>query len=111
MGATQTAYLKQHYKVIYYNYLTSGKLYAYLVDIGEQAEEMFFRLVKELAEKEGITEQLKSTELMEWVRRMNDYPQQSNGNNLKRGGVCMKKRKYYLRLTYIEHRLIIQCLI
>ena len=65
-------YLKQHHKVLYYNLLTSGKLDSYLADIEEQAQQLFLRLVKELAEKEGVTEQLKSTDQMAWVRKMNN---------------------------------------
>ena len=65
-------YLKQHHKVLYYNLLTSGKLDSYLADIEEQAQQLFLRLVKELAEKEGVTEQLKSADQMAWVRRMNN---------------------------------------
>ena len=65
-------YLKQHHKVLYYNLLTSGKLHSHLADTEEQAQELFSRLVKEYAEKEGITEQLKSTDQMAWVRQMNN---------------------------------------
>ena len=65
-------YLKQHHKVLYYNLLTSGKLHSYLADIEEQAQQLFLRLVKELAEKEGVTEQLKSENAMLWVRKMNN---------------------------------------
>ena len=65
-------YIKQHHKVLYYNLLTSGKLDSYLADIEEQAQQLFLRLVKELAEKEGVTEQLKSADQMAWVRRMNN---------------------------------------
>ena len=65
-------YLKQHHKVLYYNLLTSGKLDSYLADIEEQAQRLFLRLVKELAEKEGVTEQLKAVDNMVWVRRMNN---------------------------------------
>ena len=65
-------YLKQHHKVLYYNLLTSGKLDSHLADIEEQAQQLFLRLVKELAEKEGVTEQLKSADQMAWVRRMNN---------------------------------------
>ena len=65
-------YLKQHHKVLYYNLLTSGKLHSYLADIEEQAQQLFLRLVKELAEKEGVTEQLKATDPMAWVRQMNN---------------------------------------
>ena len=64
-------YLKQHHKALYYNLLTSGKLHSHLADIEEQAQQLFLRLVNELAEKEGVTEQLKSTDQMAWVRRMN----------------------------------------
>ena len=65
-------YLKQHHKVLYYNLLTSGKLDSYLADIEEQAQRLFLRVVNELAEKEGVTEQLKSTDTMAWVQRMNN---------------------------------------
>lgn len=65
-------YLKQHHKALYYNLLTSGKLHSHLADIEEQAQQLFLRLVKELAEKEGVTEQLKSADQMAWVRRMNN---------------------------------------
>ena len=65
-------YLKQSHKVRYYNLLTSEKLYDYLADIEEQAENMFLRLVDELAEKEEVTEALKAENAMEWIRRMNN---------------------------------------
>lgn len=65
-------YLKQHHKVLYYNLLTSGKLDSYLADIEEQVQQLFLRLVKELAEKEGVTEQLKAADQMDWVRKMNN---------------------------------------
>lgn len=65
-------YLKQHHKVLYYNLLTSGKLHSHLADIEEQAQQLFLRLVKEYAEKEGVTEQLKVTDPMAWVRQMNN---------------------------------------
>jgi hypothetical protein len=71
-GERHRRYLKQHHKVIYYNYLTSGKLNAYLADIDKQAEEMFSRLVKEMAEKQGVTEQLKAINQMLWVGKMNN---------------------------------------
>lgn len=57
-------YLKQNHKVFYYNLLTSGKLNSYLVDIEQQAQDLFSRLVKDLAEKENVTEELKSTDMM-----------------------------------------------
>ena len=65
-------YLKQHHKVLYYNLLTSGKLNSYLVDIEQQAQDLFSRLVKVLAEKENVTENLKATDQMLWVRKMNN---------------------------------------
>lgn len=64
-------YLKQYHKMRYYILLTSGKLNSYLADIDRQAEEMFPRLVKQLAEKEGVTEALKAENLMLWVQKMN----------------------------------------
>ena len=65
-------YLKQNHKVLYYNLLTSGKLNSYLVDIEQQAQDLFLRLVKDLAEKENVTEELKSTDMMLWVQKMNN---------------------------------------
>ena len=65
-------YLKQHHKVLYYNLLTSGKLHSHLADTEEQAQQLFLRLVKEYAEKEGVTEQLKSADPKAWVRQMNN---------------------------------------
>ena len=65
-------YLKQHHKVLYYNLLTSGKLNSYLADIEQQAQQLFLRLVKDLAEKENVTEELKATDMMLWVQRMNN---------------------------------------
>lgn len=64
-------YMKQHHKVLYYNLLTSGKLDSYLADIEEQVQQLFLRLVKELAEKEGVAEKLKFADQMAWVRKMN----------------------------------------
>ena len=71
-GQCRLNYLKHHRKVLYYNLLTSGKLHSHLADIEEQAQELFSRLVKEYAEKEGITEQLKAIDQMKWVQSMNN---------------------------------------
>lgn len=60
-------YLKQNHKVFYYNLLISGKLDSYLVDIEQQPQQLFLRLEKDLAEKENVTEELKSTDMMLWV--------------------------------------------
>lgn len=70
-GQQHLQYLKQDRKAIYDSLLLSGKLNDYLADLDKQADEMFRRLIKQLAEKEGITEQLKAENQMEWVRRMN----------------------------------------
>lgn len=71
-GKHRLRYLKQHHKALYYNLLTSGKLHSHLADIEEQAQQLFLRLVKELAEKEGVTEQLKAADQMAWVWKMNN---------------------------------------
>lgn len=71
-GQRHARHLKQHHKVLYMNLLTRGKLNSYLADIGEQAEDMFSRLVKEMVAHEGVTEQLKAENQMEWVGRMNN---------------------------------------
>lgn len=67
----QKRYLKQNHKMLYYNLLTSGKLNSYLTDIEVQAQNLFSRLVKQLAEKENITEKLKAENQMLWVQKMN----------------------------------------
>ena len=71
-GQRRLNYLKHHRKVLYFNLFTSGKLHSHLADTEEQAQELFSRLVKEYAEKEGVTEQLKATDQMKWVRKMNN---------------------------------------
>lgn len=71
-GQRHIRYLKQYHKVFYMNLLTSGKLNNYLADIDNQAEEMFSRLVKQLAEKENVTEKLKAENQMLWVQKMNN---------------------------------------
>lgn len=65
-------YLKQHHKILYYNLLTSGKLHSHIADVEEKAQTLFLRLVKQYAEREGVTEQLKAENPMEWVQKMNN---------------------------------------
>ena len=71
-GQRHLRYLKTHRKALYTSLLTSGKLNSYLADIDRQAEEMFSRLVKQLSEKEGVTETLKAENQMLWVQKMNN---------------------------------------
>ena len=71
-GQRHLKYIKQHRKILYINLLTSGKLNDHLADIDKQAENVFFRLVKQIAESECVTEELKATKQMEWVARMNN---------------------------------------
>ena len=71
-GQRHSHYLKQNHRVLYMNLLTSGKLNGYLADIDKQAEDMFFRLVKQYARADGVTETLKAEQPLEWVRRMNN---------------------------------------
>ena len=71
-GMRHKRYLKQNHKVLYYNLLTSGKLNLYLADIEQQAQQLFLRLVNNLAEKENVTEELKATDMMLWVQKMNN---------------------------------------
>ena len=71
-GMRHKRYLKQNHKVRYYNLLTRGELNSYLADIEQQAQQLFLRLVKELAEQENVTEELKSTDMMLWVQKMNN---------------------------------------
>lgn len=70
-GQRHWRYLKEHRRASYATLLTSGKLNTYLADIDRQAEELFSRLVKQMAEAEGVTEELKAANPMEWVGRMN----------------------------------------
>ena len=71
-GQRHLKYIKQHRKILYINLLTSGKLNEHLADIDKQTEDMFFRLVKQMVERDGVTEQLKTDNQMEWVARMNN---------------------------------------
>ncbi|WP_195543181.1 TnpV protein [Massiliimalia timonensis] len=71
-GQRRLRYLKQHHKILYYNLLISGKLHSHLADVEEEAHTLFLRLVKQYAEREGLTEQLKAENPMEWVVRMNN---------------------------------------
>lgn len=71
-GQRHLRYLKEYRRVTYLNLLTSGRLNAYLADIDKQAEELFFRLVEQMKQAQGITERLKEENALEWVQRMND---------------------------------------
>lgn len=71
-GQCHRRYLKEHRRTTYAILLTSGRLNSYLADIDRQAEEMFLRLVKQMAEREGVTEKLKADNQMKWVARMNN---------------------------------------
>lgn len=77
-GQQHKRYLKQNHRVLYMNLLTSGNLNNYLGDIDEQAEEMFSRLVNQMAEHEGVTEELKIENQMLWVQRMNSVCNRAN---------------------------------
>lgn len=72
LGQRRLNYLKHHRKVLYCNLLTSGKLHSHLADTEEQAQRLFLRMVNELAKKENVTEQLKATDQMKWVQKMNN---------------------------------------
>ena len=71
-GQRRLLYLKQHRRVLYTNLLVSGKLSEHLADVNNQAVDMYFRLVNQMAEREGVSEQLKAENQMEWVGRMNN---------------------------------------
>ena len=71
-GQRHLRYIKEHKRAFYTSLLTSCKLNSYLADIDKQAEDMFFQLVKQMAEREGVSEQLKAENQMEWVCRMNN---------------------------------------
>ena len=78
-GQRHLRYIRQHRKVFYTNLLTSGKLNSYLADVDEQAEDMFFRLVEQMVEREGITEKLKAEQPMEWIGKMNALREATTG--------------------------------
>ena len=71
-GMRHKRYLKQNHKVRYYNLLTSGNLNSYLADVEQQAQQLFLRLVTDFAEKENVTEKLKTNDMMLWVQKMNN---------------------------------------
>lgn len=71
-GMRHKRFLKENHRVLYANLMTSGKLVTYLDDIEQQATDMFLRLVKEFAEKEYVTEELKAADQMLWVQKMNN---------------------------------------
>lgn len=71
-GQRHLRYIRRYNRLLYTNLLTTCKLNSYLADIDEQAKDMFFRLVKEYADKQGVTEQLKEHEPLEWAQRMNN---------------------------------------
>lgn len=76
-GQRHKEYLKEHHRVIYYNLLTSGKLNSYLHDIDIRAQEQYDLLIKQLAESQGITEQLKADDILAWVGAMNNIANQA----------------------------------
>ena len=71
-GQRRRRYLKEHHRILYYNLLTACKLSEHLADVDRQAEELFSRLVKQMAEREGVTEALKAQDSMAWVGKMNN---------------------------------------
>ncbi len=70
-GNRRRQFLKQHHRIKYYNMLTKCTLYPHLADVEQQANSLFLQLVNELAEKEGVTEQLKAEDAVAWVKKMN----------------------------------------
>lgn len=71
-GQRRLNYLKHHRKVLYYNLLSSGKLHSHLADTEKQAQQLFLRLINELTKKGNVTEELKATDMMLWVQKMNN---------------------------------------
>ena len=71
-GQRRRRFLKEHHRVLYYNMMAKCTLYPHLAEVDQQAQDMFLRLVDEMAKREGITEQLKAADQMEWVKRMNN---------------------------------------
>ena len=71
-GRTREKYLREHKKILYFNLLTSGKLYEHLAEIDTSARDMAEYLIKEMAKKQGVTEELKATDMMRWIGLMNN---------------------------------------
>ena len=71
-GRMRERYLKEHKRVLYYTLLTSGKLYEHLAEIDSSARDMAEYLIKKMAKKQGVTEELKATDMMRWVGMMNN---------------------------------------
>ena len=71
-GQRRRRYLQEHHRVLYFNMMTQCTLYPHLAEVDQQAQELFLRLADEMAMHEGITEQLKAADPMEWIRRMNN---------------------------------------
>lgn len=71
-GQRHLRYIREHRKTLYFSLVTSGRVNSYLADIDQQAQDMFLRLVEQLAEREGVTEQLKAANQMRWVGLMNN---------------------------------------
>ena len=71
-GQRHLRYLKEYKQFVYLNLLTSGRLNEYLTSVDEQAEDMFSRLVKEYADRQGVTEQLKEEKQLLWIQKMNN---------------------------------------
>ena len=109
MGTTPLTLPKHHCKVLYYNLLTSGKLRSHLADIEEQAQD-YSPVSSPTSPQEGITEQLKATDQMKWVQKMNNI-ESVQWKSYVKTWCSYEKRKYYLRLTNAEHHFIIQSLL
>ena len=82
-GGMRAKYLKEHKKVLYFNLLTSGKLNEHLVEVDTSACNMAEYLTKEMAKRQGVTEQLKATDMMKWVGMMNNFKNQAEEIVLK----------------------------
>ena len=112
-GQRHLRYLKQHRKGLYSELLISGKLNDYLADLNEQAEEMFSRLVKQLAEKEGVTEALKAEKPNAVGAENEQHPQRCYGNRCKRfdlritsyrKGCCRRRRLFFFGKYSRSHK-------
>lgn len=93
-GMRHKRYLKQNHKVLYYNLLTSGKLNSYLADIEQQAQDLFIRLVKELAKRENVNEKLKAENQMLWVQKMNNI--RNRATEIVNAELIYANKKHYV---------------
>ena len=90
-GRLRQRYLREHKRVLYFNLLTSGKLYEHLAEIDTSARDMAEYMIKEMAKKQGVTEELKATDMMRWIGLMNNIRACADESVMVDGKIDMSK--------------------